>query len=186
MKLTSIFFFFLALGVTVALVGCQTEPKVIPTDLSAAESFQRAQDAADSGNYALAIRYYKTFRDNNPGNADRDAWALYEIAFNYHKMGKNAIAIGYLDQLLTQYQTDTGSLPPAPKILGQDLKDRLSPLVAASAVKQPPADPGSATASPAAPPAVPAAQPAPAQTPAPAPANPAPAPTAPAPSSPAQ
>jgi len=175
MKLTSIFFCALVLGVAIALAGCRSEPKVIPPDLSAAESFQRAQDAADNGNYSLAIRYYKTFRDNNPGSADRDAWALYEIAFNYHKMGKNAVAMGYLDQLLAQYQNDTGTLPPAPRILGQDLKERLSPLVAAAAVKQP-VDSGNPAAGTA--PANPDAVDSP-PAPAPAPANPAPTPASP-------
>jgi len=112
-----------------AIIGCRTQPQVIPPDLSAAESFQRAQDAADSGDYALAIRYYTTFRDNNPNNKDRDVWALYEIGFSYHKMGKNAIAVSYMDQVLDEYQTDTGTLPPAPRILAQDLKERLLPTI---------------------------------------------------------
>jgi tetratricopeptide (TPR) repeat protein len=175
MKLTSMFVIPLALGMVIAVAGCQTEPKVIPTDLSAAESFQRAQDAADNGNYSLAIRYYRTFRENNPTNADRDIWALYEIAFNYHKMGKNATAMTFLDQLLQQYQNNTGTLPPAPRILAQDLKDRLSPLVAAAPAKAAAADPAAVPPAPApsAPPAAAAAPPAPADTP-PAPANPAP------------
>jgi tetratricopeptide (TPR) repeat protein len=167
MKLTSIFAFPLVLGMAIVVAGCQTEPKVIPPDLSAAESFQRAQDAADNGNHALAIRYYRTFRENNPGNADRDIWALYEIAFNYHQMGKNAVAMTYLNQILQQYQNDTGTLPPAPRILAQDLKDRLSPLVASAPGKPPAADPAAAAPAP--------GVPAPA-----APANPAPVPPTPA------
>ncbi len=120
----------LALCAVMMVQGCRTQPKVIPPDLSPAESFQRAQDAADAGDYALAIRYYTTFRDNNPNNSERDIWALYEIAFSYHKMGKNQTAVTFLDQLLQQYQTDTtGTLPPAPRILAQKLKDRLSQMV---------------------------------------------------------
>jgi outer membrane protein assembly factor BamD (BamD/ComL family) len=111
----------------VALIGgCRTQPKVIPADLSAAETFQRAQDAADAGDYSLAIRYYSSYREYHPDNKDRDVWALYEIAFNYHKMGKNAKAVELLDQLLQQYQTQSDTLPPAPSILARDLKDRLS------------------------------------------------------------
>ncbi|MGA2613579.1 MAG: tetratricopeptide repeat protein [Spirochaetia bacterium] len=119
----------LALSTLLAVEGCSTQPKVIPPDLSAAESFQHAQDASDGGDYALAIRYYTAFRANNPNNSDRDVWALYEIAFNYHRMGKNQMAVTLLDQLLQQYQNDTGNLPPAPRILAQKLRDRLSPLV---------------------------------------------------------
>ncbi len=181
MKLTSMFVVPLALGMVIAVAGCQTEPKVIPTDLSAAESFQRAQDAADNGNYALAIRYYRTFRENNPTNTDRDIWALYEIAFNYHKMGKNTTAMTFLDQLLQEYQNNTGTLPPAPRILAQDLKDRISPLVASASAKAAAADPAAVPPAPAAaPPAPAAAPPAPASVP-PAPADAPPAPANPAP-----
>ncbi|MGA2764825.1 MAG: tetratricopeptide repeat protein [Spirochaetia bacterium] len=109
--------------------GCHTGPVVIPADLGAAESFQRAQDAADNGNYTLAIRYYSTFLQNHPENKDRGAWAQYEIAFNYHKMGRNATALTYLDQLLQQYQPGDDTLPAAPRILAQKLKDRLSVMV---------------------------------------------------------
>jgi outer membrane protein assembly factor BamD (BamD/ComL family) len=119
----------IALCAILTLQGCNSQPKVIPADLGAAESFQRAQDASGRGDYALAIRYYTSFRDNHPDNSDRDVWALYEIAFNYHKMGKNAMAVTLLDQLLRQYQTDNGTLPPAPRILAQKIRDRLSQMV---------------------------------------------------------
>lgn len=115
-----------AIAIAAVLAGCKSQPVVIPDTLSAAETFQRAQDASDRGDFALAIRYYSTFKDKHPENAERDAWASYEIAFAYHKMGKNAIAIGFLDDLLKQYETGNDSLPPAPRILAQKLKDRLS------------------------------------------------------------
>ena len=141
-----------------------------PGGFSAAESFQRAQDAADGGNYLLAIRYYTAFRENNPNNRERDAWALYEIAFNYHKMRKNSKAMTFLDQLLQQYEGDPGDLPAAPRILAQKLKDRLGPIV-------PTGIPAAAAPE--------AVAPAPA-APAPAPAEPTPAaPAAPAPAAPA-
>ena len=71
-----------------------------------------------------------TFLQNHPENKDRDAWAQYEIAFNYHKMGRNATAVTYLDQLLQQYQAGDDTLPAAPRILAQKLKDRLTEMVA--------------------------------------------------------
>jgi hypothetical protein len=183
MRLKLSFFFLPALFcVSIAVVGCRTQPQVISPNLSAAESFQRAQDASDAGDFALAIRYYKTFLDNNPNNPDRDIWALYEIAFNYHKMGKNATAAPLLDQLLQQYSNDTGNLPAAPRILAQKLKDRLGPEITSAAA---PSTAGSPAAAPAAPaPAAPApAVPAPAEPGAAAPAAPAPVPAAPAPAS---
>ncbi len=118
-----------ALTAAAVLAGCASQPVVIPDNLTAAETFQRAQDASDRGDYALAIRYYSTFKETHPENAERDAWASYEIAFAYHKMGKNTVAIGLLDDLLKQYDTSTDSLPPAPRILAQKLKDRLSETV---------------------------------------------------------
>ncbi len=173
LKLSVSFLIPVALFAVLSLESCRTQPKVIPADLSAAESFQRAQDAADGGDYALAIRYYTTFRENNPNNRERDVWALYEIAFNYHKMGKNATAITFLDQLLQQYEGDPGDLPAAPRILAQKLKDRLAPIV-------PTGIPAAAAPEVAAPAAeAPAAA-------APAPAEPTPAaPAAPAPAAPA-
>ena len=57
-----------------------------------------------------------TFRENNPNNRERDAWALYEIAFNYHKMGKNATAMTFLDQLLQQYQEGDPGTFPRPRV----------------------------------------------------------------------
>ena len=124
---------FFAVFLLAAVQGCKSAPPVIPPDLSAAETFQRAQDAADSGNYALAIRYYAAFRQSHPENTDRDVWAQYEIAFNYHKMGKNTVAIGLLGKLLQEYQTGGDSLPPAPRILAQKLRDRLSAVAGVSA-----------------------------------------------------
>jgi len=112
--------------VAAALFGCRSAPVVIPDDLGPAETFQRAQDAADRGDYALAIRYYSVFRDKHPDLKDRTAWATYEIAFNYHKMGKDALALAQLEDLFKQYDTDSDTLPPAPRVLAQKLRDRLS------------------------------------------------------------
>ncbi|HVP17635.1 MAG TPA: tetratricopeptide repeat protein [Spirochaetia bacterium] len=112
----------LAMCLAALVAGCRSQPKAISPDLGAAESFQRAQDASDAGNYALAIRYYSAYRESHPDNKDRDIWALYEIAFNYHKMGNTAKAIELLDELLKQYQTDGDTLPPAPRILAQELR----------------------------------------------------------------
>lgn len=109
-----------------ALAGCKSAPVVIPDDLSAAATFQHAQDASDRGDYLLAIRYYTNFKDKHPESKDRAIWASYEIAFNYHKMGKNAQALGLLDDLLKEYDASSDPLPPAPRILAQRLRDRLA------------------------------------------------------------
>lgn len=116
----------LSIWLAVLAAGCRTQPASISSSLGPAETFQRAQDASGAGNYALAIRYYTAYRDSHPDNKDRDIWALYEIAFNYHKMGKTTKAIEILDQLLKQYQTEGNTLPPAPRILAQKLKESWS------------------------------------------------------------
>lgn len=108
------------------LAGCTTQPVVIPDNLSAAETFQRAQDASDHGDHNLAIAYYSVFKEKHPEDKDRGVWASYEIAFAWHKLGKDAKAVGLLDELLKQYETETDPLPPAPRVLAQKLRDRLS------------------------------------------------------------
>ena len=116
----------LAVCAAFLLAGCKTQPVVIPDNLSAAETFQRAQDASDRGDYNLAIRYYSVFKEKHPDNLDRDAWASYEIAFAWHMLGNNEKAVASCDELLKQYDNDTGTMPPAPRVLAQKLRDRLS------------------------------------------------------------
>jgi outer membrane protein assembly factor BamD (BamD/ComL family) len=130
---------FLALLATVALATCASRPPVIPDGLTAAEIFQRAQDAVGKGDYTLAITYYSLVPKNYPDDKEHGAWASYEIAFLYHKMGKNDTALTLLQQLLDQYASAGDTLPPAPRILAQDLKIRLQPKTAEPAPAQPPA-----------------------------------------------
>lgn len=144
----------IALLAAVALASCASQPPVIPDGLTAAEIFQRAQDAVGKGNYHLAITYYTLVPKNFPDDKDHGTWASYEIAFLYHKIGKNDIALTLLQQLLDQYATAGDTLPPAPRILAQDLKLRLEPKTAAPAPAQTP-------------PPAPAPEPAPEPTPAP-------------------
>ncbi|MFI5369053.1 MAG: hypothetical protein ACHQ1F_08590 [Spirochaetia bacterium] len=41
------------------LASCASQPRTLPDGLTAAEIFQRAQDAADHGDYALGITFYQ-------------------------------------------------------------------------------------------------------------------------------
>jgi outer membrane protein assembly factor BamD (BamD/ComL family) len=107
------------------LGSCASGPVVIPTDLSAAEIFQRAQDASDRGDYTLAIRYYDTVPTSYPDDVNHVTWASYEIAFLYHKMGKHAQALTLINQLLDKYDKEGNTLPPAPRVLASKLKVRL-------------------------------------------------------------
>jgi outer membrane protein assembly factor BamD (BamD/ComL family) len=108
-----------------AVLGCASSAAPAPTDdLTAAEFFQRAQDASDKGNYTLAIQYYEQFQAKYPEDTAHQAMSAYEIAMLYHKMGNNAKAIELLDALLARYQAGE-ALPDAPRILATKLRARL-------------------------------------------------------------
>lgn len=108
------------------LFSCQTTVKEIPANLSPAELFQKAQDASENDNYTLAMEYYKTFQKRYPDNLEKNLWASYEIAFLYHKMGKNETAIKLFNELINKYATQgKKDWPQAPKILAQKVRDEL-------------------------------------------------------------
>ncbi len=107
------------------LVSCATQSRTLPEGLAAAEIFQRAQDAADRGDYKLGITFYEECQQRYPDDKDHKVWASYEIAFLYHRMGKNEKAAELINALLTEYSNQGDSVPPAPLVLSQKLKDRL-------------------------------------------------------------
>lgn len=106
------------------LSGCATPVPSISTDLSAAEVFQRAQDASSQGDYPLAMEYYKLYQQKFPEDRDHGTWAAYEIAFLYHKLGNDAKARELIDTLLGQYAADP-TLPAAPRVLAQKVKTEI-------------------------------------------------------------
>lgn len=108
-----------------ALAGCATTPQEIQTDLSPAEFFQKAQEAADAGRYVLAMRYYETFREQYPNELERNLWARYEIAFLHHKMGDNDEAVRLFNQLLADYDREGQDWPQGPRILAQQVKKNI-------------------------------------------------------------
>ena len=114
------------------LISCVGSPGTLPSNLTPPEFFQRAQDAAEHGDYPLALRYYRSFADAYPDDAEHGAWASYEIAFLYHKMGDNAESLVLCEELLARYEKGGDKLPDAPRVLTLKLKARLQ-------VKTPPA-----------------------------------------------
>ena len=114
-----------ALAVLLLAVSCASGPAQIPPGLSAVEIFQRAQDASDGMNYSLAIEYYSLISADYPTDTPHVTWASYEIAFLYHKMGKNQLALDRINALLDQYAKEGDQLPPAPRVLASKLKARL-------------------------------------------------------------
>jgi outer membrane protein assembly factor BamD (BamD/ComL family) len=109
----------------VVLCSCASGPVTIPAGLSAAEIFQRAQDASDRGDYPLGIRYYSMIPASYPDDVVHNIWSSYEIAFLHHKMKRNALALSLINELLDRYDKEGDSLPPAPRVLALKLKVRL-------------------------------------------------------------
>ena len=107
------------------LASCASGPAVIPPGLSAAEIFQRAQDATDRGDYPLGIRYYSVGETTYPDDSNHRTWASYEIAVCYHKMGKDEMSLSLINDLLARYEKDAAAFPPAPRVLALKLKARL-------------------------------------------------------------
>ncbi len=132
-----------ALAGILAIASCASGPEKIPSGLSAVDIFQRGQDASDRGDYQLAIRYYSLIATDHPDDINHLTWASYEIAFLYHKMGKDGEALVRINQLLDQYKTEGDRLPPAPRVLASKLKTRLE-----DALKNAPAAAGAPAAAP--------------------------------------
>jgi tetratricopeptide (TPR) repeat protein len=108
------------------LSACVTRvPPVSPDlELTPAEIFQRAQDASSSGDFSRSLDYYRLFKQKYPEDKDRGAWAEYEIALIYHKMGDNVESIKLFNELLDRYAKDE-SLPDGPRILAKKVKARI-------------------------------------------------------------
>ena len=110
------------------MVACQSQPQAaVTTGLTSGELFQKAQDAADKGDYPLAMQYYTAFQEAFPQDTAHVAWSSYEIADLYHKMGKNETAVKLLKELIARAATAGDAFPAAVTVLSQELVDRLSP-----------------------------------------------------------
>lgn len=113
--------FLVALASLAVLASCRTTGPVDLTGLTPAEVFQRAQDASDNGEYRRALAYYEGFLGQPGIDAQRAAWARYETALLYHKLGDDDTALAKLDELLALYGADA-TLPEGAKVLAANLK----------------------------------------------------------------
>lgn len=115
------------------LASCVTERPELAADLTPAEYFQRAQEAAARQAYDLALRWYAAFRqrfaDDPAGeHTARLLWAEYETAFLYHKMDDDETALRLLRELVRHYELPAAAnYPPGPKILAQRVIRELAP-----------------------------------------------------------
>jgi len=113
--------FSVALASLAVLASCRSTGPVDLTGLTPAEVFQRAQDASDNGEYRRALAYYEGFLGQSGIDAQRAAWARYETALLYHKLGDDDTALAKLDELLALYAADA-TLPEGAKVLAANLK----------------------------------------------------------------
>jgi len=65
------------------------------------------------------------FLERFPDETERVLWAKYEIAFLFHKMGKDKLAIEGFDALIAEYEAGPPDLPQGPRILAEKVKARL-------------------------------------------------------------
>ena len=118
-----------ALILAAAAASCASGADVIPTDLTAAELIQRAQEASDRNRYALSLQYYATIIERFPYDIDSVVAAEYEIAFIHYKQKKYDIAKVEFNDLLERYNTvDEALLPPQFKILSRIVLERIAGL----------------------------------------------------------
>jgi outer membrane protein assembly factor BamD (BamD/ComL family) len=135
------FIFAICVAALAMLASCASGPAVIPPGLSAVEIFQRAQDASDRGDYPSGIRYYSLIQTSYPDDLSHLTWASYEIAFLYHKMGRDEQSLSLINDLLATYAKQGDALPPAPRVLASKLKARLEDIQQKAQQKTPPKTP---------------------------------------------
>ena len=110
-----------ALVLLAVLLSCRTTGPVDLTGLTPAEIFQRAQDASDKGDLRRSLAYYEGFLAQPGIEAQRAAWARYEAALLYHKMGDDDTALARFDELLAMYEKDA-TLPEGVKVLATRIR----------------------------------------------------------------
>ena len=115
-------FIILSLSIIVmfSAFGCVTKIDPYQEDISNVELFQKAYEATDVRDDALALSYYEAYLERFPDDIKGCMWAQYEIAFLYHKMGNDKKALELFEELLKKYEEeDSELLPEGPKVLAE-------------------------------------------------------------------
>jgi len=122
-KMKNLFLKLNGLFCLICLCACAGSVDLHTTKLDAADYFQKAYEATDNNDFALAIRYYEAFQRNYPDDIERNLWADFEIAFTYYKMGNTNKALELFDILINKYAqdetVDKSKWPAAPRILAE-------------------------------------------------------------------
>ena len=87
-----------------AFCGCQTAPKEIPDDLTAAQLIQRGQDAAANYNYVAANAYYVACIERYQADLKCYIEARYEIAQLNYKQKKYDLAKAMYQEILDTFE----------------------------------------------------------------------------------
>jgi outer membrane protein assembly factor BamD (BamD/ComL family) len=110
------------------LFTCASGPAEVPPDTPPAKIIQRAQEAADTNKYTVALGYYEILMERYGDEDQYLAVAEYEISFiNYKKKNYTAARIGF-ETLLERYNQQGNRLPPQFKVLSERMLTRLGEL----------------------------------------------------------
>lgn len=121
MKARSAFLATIALAtLAAALSSCASEPKEIPSDMSAQNLIQRAQEASDIYKYDVAVAYYRALKERYGSDPAYLCAAEYEISFIAYKEKRYDEAKAGFNTLLERYKAAGGeSLPASYRILAE-------------------------------------------------------------------
>ena len=121
-------------ALAVFIASCESTVDPYTLDLTAMEYFQKAIEASDKENYALALKFYEAFQAKHPEDLPNYLWASYEIAFSYYKIGQLQKARELFEALLGRYEElensdeiDQKTIPQGPKILAHKILEKITP-----------------------------------------------------------
>jgi outer membrane protein assembly factor BamD (BamD/ComL family) len=118
----------------VLIASCSSGPAEIPSDLTAEELIQRAQEASDRNRYSLSLRYYEAILERFPNDLGNVCAAEYEIAFIHYKEKKYPEAKDEFTALLARYEDpDEEILPQQFKILSAKILEKIVAIELANA-----------------------------------------------------
>lgn len=109
----------------VLFASCTSVPKDIPTSMSALELKQAAQECTAKGNYLGAEEYYKTLLKRFSVDTTIFLETEFELAHVYIKEKKWEKAKVLLQDVLSLYEQDNGSLPSEYRKLAQIDLDKI-------------------------------------------------------------
>lgn len=117
----------LVVGTVMLLGACKTGPVPIKEDVTPAEVFQLAQEAAiEERDYETALHYYGQVKELFPNDEESKIIADYEIAFIHYKTERTDEARDEFQAIIDRYEEeDAGRLPSWPPVLAEKLIQKI-------------------------------------------------------------